>query len=135
MGRIILGAAAGFIVWSVLWIVSNELLAVFFPVWYGARISGYQESLTTGAPFILDADILIVSLLRGALCSVLAGYLSVSVARKRVEAAYLLGLLLLLVGILMHALTWEHLPLWYHFLFWFMLIPMTVLGGKLRSDR
>jgi uncharacterized protein (DUF983 family) len=44
-------------------------------------------------------------------------------------------MLLLLVGIFVQMGIWDKIPLWYHLAFWILLIPMTIIGGKLTESR
>ena len=43
----------------------------------------------------------------------------------------ILGILLLIVGVLVQAMVWNLLPIWYHLIFLILLIPATIAGGKL----
>jgi len=43
--------------------------------------------------------------------------------------------LLLIVGVIVQMGVWDKIPLWYHLTFWILLVPMTVLGGRLRSEK
>jgi hypothetical protein len=41
--------------------------------------------------------------------------------------------LLFLFGLMVQIVAWRYIPIWYHFLFLFLLIPVTIAGGKLRK--
>jgi TRAP-type C4-dicarboxylate transport system permease small subunit len=43
----------------------------------------------------------------------------------------ILGILLLAFGILVQVVAWNYMPIWYHLIFLALLIPMTMIGGKL----
>ena len=38
-----------------------------------------------------------------------------------------------LIGLVVVVLTWRIIPLWYHVVFTLMLIPVTIVGGRLKS--
>jgi TRAP-type C4-dicarboxylate transport system permease small subunit len=46
-----------------------------------------------------------------------------------------LGFLLLAFGLLKAVMSWPYVPIWYHVIFTALLIPMTIMGGKLRARR
>ena len=45
---------------------------------------------------------------------------------------YIVGVILLLVGIAVEFMFWKVAPAWYHIIFVLALIPMTILGGRIR---
>jgi hypothetical protein len=47
--------------------------------------------------------------------------------------AVALGVLLLATGVLVQLKLWYLIPLWYHLAFLLVLIPMTLLGARLRA--
>ena len=47
--------------------------------------------------------------------------------------AWSLGFLLLALGVLKAALSWPYVPIWYHVIFTALLLPMTMMGGKLKT--
>ena len=59
-------------------------------------------------------------------------YFSKFLIKDNLRAALVLSILLLLVGVLVEIIAWRYLPIWYHFLFLFLLIPATLAGGKLK---
>ena len=70
---------------------------------------------------------------RSILISIMAGYLAAVIAGENSKAPLWLGVLLLLFGLMIQLMAWSYLPLWYHLIFLLLLIPMSVLGGRLRS--
>lgn len=122
MLRVILGVIAGFALWSVLWVGVDAVLR--------AVSSEYNRSVeamsfTTGQ--------LIIPLILSALCSVAAGFAAAWVARENTLAPWILGVILLIVSIFVQMSVWDKIPLWYNLAFWILLIPATVLGGRLRK--
>lgn len=131
MLRIILGAVAGFIVWMVLWGGSDTILKAVSPDWWGKNLKQMEDMLYTKQPFKTDSTILILSLIRSIICSIIAGYVAALVAKENTKSTLILGILLLAVGIFIQWIYWDVAPLWYHLPFLILLIPMTILGGKL----
>lgn len=134
MIKIAVGIIVGFVVWSILWIGSDLFLAILSPNWYGKILNEYQAAVAQGEQYSMDSIILVISLMRGIFFSIIAGFLGVLISKEKKTTAFSIGILLLIVGITMHLFTWTYLPLWYHMLFLIMLIPMTILGGKLRKQ-
>ena len=124
MLKIILGVVVGFIVWSILWVGVDAVLRA---VW-----SGYNESVEA---MTFSAPMLIVPLVLSAVVSIISGFAAASIAGESGKSPLILGVLLLIVGIFVQMSVWDKIPLWYHLTFWILLVPMTVLGGKLRSEK
>ena len=55
MVRIILGVVVGFIVWSILWIGSDQVLISLSPQWYGSHQYGFEDAMNNGKPFAPDS--------------------------------------------------------------------------------
>jgi len=123
MLRIVLGVIVGFIVWSILWVGIDAVLRA---VW-----SGYDESVKA---MTFSSTMLIIPLVLSAFCSIVAGYVAVLIARENSKSPLILGILLLIFGIFMQISVWDKIPLWYNLAFWILLIPMTILGGRLRTE-
>ncbi len=133
MGKIILGVIVGFIVWSILWVGTHLLLAALSPGWYGRIDSQFQGDVAKGVVSTVDSTVLILSLVRSIIFSIVSGYIAVLISREISKTTLILGVLLLLVGLLTQIAYWNYMPLWYHIPFLLLLIPMTVLGGKLKK--
>jgi hypothetical protein len=134
MLRLILGVVVGFVAWSILWVGSNEVLVTMSPDWWGAHQTAFERAWTNKEAFTADATIMIVNLLRSFAISIISGFLAAVVANESKRTTLVLGVLLLLFGIFVQVSAWSLIPIWYHFLFLFMLIPMTIAGGKLKSS-
>jgi hypothetical protein len=133
MGRIIFGAVVGFIVWTILLLGSDTVWAALSPDWYVKHQTALQEAITNKTPMVADSTILIIAGIRSAILSFITGFLAAVVAKENFKSPLLLGILLLAFGAFIHSLLWNHVPLWYHFLILLPLIPMTLLGGKLKK--
>lgn len=133
MVRIILGVIVGFIVWSVLWVASDALFSAISPDWYGKHHKGLEAAVINKTPFMSDSVILIIALIRSVIFSIIAGYLTALIARENTKSPLIVGILLLLFGIFIQSVYWNYAPLWYHIPFLLLLVPMTILGGKLKK--
>jgi hypothetical protein len=78
---------------------------------------------------------LVARLLIAALTSLLAGALVSWLAPASVRAPLLVGLILLIAFIQIHVQLWSLFPFWYHLVFLVTLIPLVVLGSRLRRAR
>ncbi len=133
MVRMILAVVAGFIAWSILWVGTDMMLTALSPDWYGEHQTGLAAAMTNTVPFAVDSTILMIGIIRSIIISLLAGFLTAYIAGENIRPTLLLGLLLLIVGILVQAMQWNYIPLWYHVIFLVLLVPMTVFGGMLRG--
>ena len=132
MLRIILGVVVGFIAWSIVWVGSDQVLISLSPSWYGAHQLGFQAAMFNQQPFTPDTNILLMHLVRSVIVSIMAGFIAAVVAGENRRSPLALGVVLLLFGIGVQAMAWSYLPVWYHLIFLLLLIPMTILGGKLK---
>jgi hypothetical protein len=121
MLKIILGIIAGFVVWSILWVAGDAVLRA---VW-----TSYDESVKA---MNFSFAMLIVPLILSAVVSIISGYIAALIAGENSKSPLILGIILLIVGVLVQMSVWEQIPLWYHLTFWILLVPMTILGGKLK---
>jgi hypothetical protein len=70
---------------------------------------------------------------RRSVVSVMSGFLAALIAGENKRAPLVLGFLLLAFGLLKLVLSWPYVPIWYHVIFTALLIPMTMMGGKLKT--
>ncbi|MEO8041694.1 MAG: hypothetical protein ABI646_03690 [Acidobacteriota bacterium] len=133
MLRIILGIIAGFIAWTILWVGSDQLLHTFSPGWYGAHQDRVALAAANGEPFNADTTIVIIGLIRSAITTIMAGFIAAVVAGENRRSTLILGLILLIVGVAVQLNFWNVYPIWFHLIFWLMLIPMTILGGRMKE--
>lgn len=134
MLRIILGAVAGFIVWSILWVGMGAVLSAISPDWYGKIQSEFNAAVASHTPYALDWKIVIWLLVQSVIVSLISGFTAALIAKENYKSTLLLGVLLLLFGIFIQSIHWEYLPIWYHIPFLLLLIPVSFLGGKLRQS-
>lgn len=133
MVRIILGAIAGFIAWSIIWVGSERVLSAIWPGWYGAHQAAFEAAVANGGAFAADTTILLMNIVRGSMVSVISGFLAALIARENRRSPLILGVLLVAFGLLIVSMSWSYIPLWYHIIFTALLIPMTMVGGKLKK--
>jgi hypothetical protein len=118
----VFAVATGFILWSVLWLGLNQLLLVL----------GVMPA-TTSQP-IADPKPLVLLLVGSVLISLLSGYVtSRNSGMEWALPAGALGMLLLATGVFVQLKLWYLIPLWYHLLFLLLLMPMTILGARMRA--
>lgn len=132
MLRIILGVVIGFIVWTILW-VGGDAIFMAISTSYREYMEGFQKALETKQPFELSSMILLLTLFKSFICSIISGFIAALIAKENSKSTLLLGLLLLAFGIFIQSVYWNYIPLWYHISFLLLLIPMTFVGGKLRK--
>jgi hypothetical protein len=133
MLRVILGIVAGFIAWSILWIGSDQLLIMLSPAWYGAHQAAFEKAIFNKAEFTPDNTILIMRLVISVIISIMSGFLAAVIANGNRNAPLGLGILLLAFGLFVQVMIWNYMPVWYHVVFLALLIPMTILGGRLKK--
>ncbi|PYS88856.1 MAG: hypothetical protein DMF62_08735 [Acidobacteria bacterium] len=132
MLRIVLGVIAGFIAWSILWVGGNQVFDQLSPGWYGAHHDKVAVAVANGARFESDTTIILIGLVLSIIASLMAGFLAAVIARGNRNAPLFLGILLLIVGVAVQAQLWNVFPVWYHIIFLALLIPMSILGGRLK---
>ncbi len=124
MLKIALGVIVGFLVWSILWVGFDALLR--------AVLTSYDESVKA---MTFSSLMLILLLVLSAVVSIISGFVAALISRENSKSPLILGILLLIVGIFVQMSVWDKIPLWYHLTFLILLIPMTILGGKLRTEK
>lgn len=123
MLRTILGIVVGFVVWFLIFAGVEPLVKVIAPSW----------TVQQGATYTGSVPILLAYLIRTIIASIVAGFTSVLVAKDNAKTPLILGIVLLLIGLPIHIIGWSTLPTWYHLIWLVSLVPMTVLGGKLKA--
>ena len=132
MLRIIVGIIVGFIVLSFLWVGSDAVFSIISLEW-GKTSEDFRAAVENNIPYTLDSKILIVLLIKSLITSIISGFVTAFIARENAKSTFGLGVLLLIFGIFIQSVHWNYMPLWYHIPFLLLLIPMTILGGKLRN--
>ena len=133
MVRTILGVVAGFFAWMIVWFGFELALSAVWPE-FGAHQAAFQEAIEHDGPFTPDGLILMVHVVLASIISAVAGLVAALVAGGNKRAPFIAGILLLAVGLLKAVMSWSYVPVWYHVLFTSVLLPMTILGGKLKTN-
>ena len=124
MLRSIMAVAIAIAVWGVLWVLTGMGLSAAMP-------ASFDESGVTTAPALLALMIVISSLL-----SVFAGWLCATMAtHSQMKHVWVLALIQLGIGILVQTGVWDQMPLWYHVIFLAVVVPMHLVGGRIRVGR
>ncbi len=134
MVRIILGAVVGFIVWTILLLGSDAIWMALSPDWYGKHQTALEAAVKNKTPFMADTTILIIAVIRSAIFSLITGFVAALIAKENFKSPLLLGIFLLAFGSFIHSLIWNNVPFWYHLLILLPLIPLAILGGKLKKQ-
>ena len=132
MVRIVLGVIAGFFAWMIVWVGGEKILSVIWPA-FGVHQAAFQTAIETGGRFTADSTMLLVHVVLGSIVSVIAGFLAALVAGENKRAPMVLGFLLLAMGVLKLVMSWPYAPIWYHVVFTAILLPMAMVGGKLKT--
>ena len=122
MLRIILGVIVGFVVWTIIWLGGGVLNKMIEP-----------NNVPNPDLSNITTYYLLIKIMLSIFSSIVAGFLAVLVSKEFKLTTWILGSILLLIGILVESSIWNYVPLWYHISFLILLIPMTIFGGKLRK--
>ena len=124
MLRSILAVIAGNIVWTILWLAMNGILA------------GIHPQIADGKTRIESVSLLVFILVYSVVISVVAGYITALIARRNeIAHTVALGILQLAMGIFFQSQAWNLLPIWYHLSFLILLIPGNIIGGLIRQKQ
>ena len=133
MVRIVLDAIAGFFAWAIVWVGSEKILSAMCPEGFGVHQLAFEAAVTNGGQFTANTTLLLIHIVLGSIVSVMAGFLAAQIAGENKRAPLVLGFLLMAFGLLKVVLSWPYVPVWYHVIFTAILIPMTIMGGKLKT--
>jgi hypothetical protein len=133
MARIALGVIAGFFAWMIVWVGSEKILSAIWPEGFGAPQRAFQAAIENGGQFTADTKLLLTHIVLGSIVSIMSGFLAALIAGENLRAPLVLGCLLLAFGVVKMVMSWPYVPIWYHVAFTALLIPMTIMGGKLIS--
>ena len=130
MVRIILGVIAGFFGWLIAWVASEKIVSLIWPA-FGQHQGAFQTALTDGGDFTAETTMLLTHVVLGSIVSVISGVLAALIGGGNSRAPLIVGCLLLAMGIAKAAMSWQYVPIWYHIIFTAILLPMTLVGGRL----
>ena len=131
MVRIVLGVIAGFFSWLIVWFGSEKILSAISPEGFGAHQRAFEAAVKNGGQFTAATSLLLTHIVLGSIVSVMSGFLAALVAGGNPRAPLVLGFLLLALGVVKVVMSWAYVPIWYQVIFTALLIPMSIMGGKL----
>ncbi len=132
MVRMILGVISGFFAWALAWFGGEKILSAIWPK-FGAHQVAFQAAIEHGGQFTADSTMLLAHIVLGSIVSIISGFLAALIAGENKRAPLILGFLLLALGLLKLVMSWPYVPIWYHVVFTAMLLPMAIIGGKLKT--
>jgi len=132
MVRIVVGVIAGFFAWAIAWFGSERILSAMWQG-FGANQRAFEEAVKNGGQFTADTTMLLTHIVLGSIVSVMSGFLAALIAGENKRTPLILGLLLLALGLLKAVMSWPYVPIWYHVIFTAILLPMTIMGGRLKT--
>ena len=133
MVRIVFGVIAGFFAWLIVWVVTEKVLSALWPA-FGVHQHAFEEVVKNGGQFTANTTMLLTHIVVGSLIAVLSGFLAALIAGGNKRAPLVLGVVLLALGLLKVVMSWPYVPLWYHVIFTAILLPMAVVGGRLKTS-
>lgn len=134
MVRIILGAIVGFIVWTCFLLGNDAIWTALSPEWYGKHQTDFAAAVENKTLFMADLTVMIVAVIRSAIFTIITGFIAALIAKENFKSPLLLGIFLLAFGSFIHSMILNNVPFWYHLLILLPLIPLAILGGKLRKS-
>jgi hypothetical protein len=134
MVRIVLGTISGFFVWSIMWFGGEKVLSAVWPGWFGVPQRAFEAAIINGGQFTADTTLLLTHIVLASIVSLISGLLAALIAAENKRAPIVLGLLLLAFGLLKALVSWAYVPIWYHLIFTALLMPMTMVGGRLKAS-
>src|SRR5688500_18503156 len=133
MARIVFVVIAGFFAWALALFGGEKILSAIWPYAFGDHLRAIEASIQNGGQFTALTSLLLIHIVLASIVSLISGFLSALIAGENKRAPLILGLLLAAFGLLKVVLSWPNVPIWYHVIFMALLIPMTIVGGKLKT--
>ena len=116
----IAAVGVGVAVWSAVWMFSTTMLVEFHVIPHSSDTP------------IHDPDTLFALLIGAAFTSMVAGYATAIFHPSSIRPVLCLGLLLVLMGAIVQSQFFDQMPLWYHVVFLTLLLPVCLVGARLR---
>lgn len=124
MLRTILGVVGGLVAWVAVVTLINIGLRHALP--------GYVAAEPIMA---FTLPMLFARLAMAAVTSIVAGIVVRAIAPASPRAPLILGILVLLLFLPIHVMVWANFPIWYHAIFLLTIIPLVLLGARLKTVR
>lgn len=122
MGRIVIAVVVGFALWTILWVAAGQVVVTLAPDAFPED----EASTATGLMLLFNAFSLVFSIVTGFVVAKIA-------QAAAMKAVWVLGIVLLVVGIAVETAGWGRTPVWYHLIFLLLLVPGVLIGGRLAS--
>lgn len=135
MIRIVLGVIVGFLAWATAWFGGEAILSAVWPT-FGANQRAFQAAIEHGVEasgFSGDSSFFLTHIVLGSIVSLIAGFVASVVAGENKRTPLILGLVLLAMGLLKVLMSWADVPVWYSVFYTAVLLPLAVVGGKLKA--
>ena len=123
MKRAVYALVSGLVMWALVATLLNRGLRLGFP--------GYAAAEPT---LIFTLGMKVSRLILAALASLAAGAVAGWMVPSRRGLPWLLGAIILAAFLPVHVQLWTRFPAWYHLTFLGTLVPLVVLGAKIRGQ-
>ena len=121
MLRLIIAVVAGYAVWTALWLGLGSMLRA-------------MEILPAETVAIESTPPLLVLVAGSIIASLAAGFVVATIARSTAtQPVLILGVLLFATGLFVELQYWHLMPVWYHVVFLVLIVPVCIVGARLRS--
>jgi len=123
MQRTILAFVAGLVAWALVASVLNRVLRALLDGYTAAEL---QMHFTLG--------MMAARLILAMISSLVAGAVMAAVAPLSTRVPWVFGICLLAVFLPAHVRLWNNFPIWYHLTFFGTLLPLLLLGARLKRS-
>lgn len=123
MGRTIGAVIAGTVLWGIVWNAGNAALGAALPDLY-----------VVGEP-LTNVGVLVGLIVFSAIVSVGAGWVAAAIKGEpdAMVAVKALAALNLVIGIAVEISYWAMMPAWFHIIFLALVVPATIVGGRMKA--
>ena len=121
-GRIVLGVVAGVVLWGLLWVGGSSAAQAAWPDLIDPEVRLDHLGILGG--YLIYSVIL----------SLLAGYVAAAIGgAAAMRTVWILAVVQLGIGIFTEISYWDLTPVWYHLVFLALVVPATVVGGRMKA--
>ena len=120
MLRNIIAFATAFILWVVLWLGANNLIAMLIP----GRFNSDGTTDSYAVLFLALVASIVIAAVSGWLLAVVTG-------KSNRTLSLTLGAFLFTLALILQMNDWQDFPIWYHLLFLFLMIPSILFGNRI----
>ena len=120
MLRNIIAFATAFILWVVLWLGANNLIAMLIP----GRFNSDGTTDSYAVLFLALVASIVIAAVSGWLLAVIKG-------NSNRTLSLTLGAFLFTLALVLQMNNWQDFPIWYHLLFLILMIPSILFGNRI----